>query len=126
MESRPIDREFNSIISPVDATIETFGDITGDGLFYVKQKTYTLQDMLGSEKIASSFQNGKYIILYLSPAEYHRIHSPVDGKVLSQYSLGEKSYPVNKWGLQYGKQTISGNYRMLTELEMPNEKNVYI
>lgn len=126
VESRPIDREFNSIISPVDATIETFGDITGDGLFYVKQKTYTLQDMLGSEKIASSFQNGKYIILYLSPAEYHRIHSPVDGKVLSQYSLGEKSYPVNKWGLQYGKQTISGNYRMLTELEMPNEKNVYI
>ena len=122
VESRPIDREFNSIISPVDATIETFGDITGDGLFYVKQKTYTLQDMLGSEKIASSFQNGKYIILYLSPAEYHRIHSPVDGKVLSQYSLGEKSYPVNKWGLQYGKQTISGNYRMLTELEMPNEK----
>ncbi|SFQ49209.1 phosphatidylserine decarboxylase [Psychrobacillus psychrotolerans] len=121
-ERRPIDLTPNSIISPVDATIETFGDITEKGLFYVKQKTYTLQDMLGSEKIASSFQNGKYIVLYLSPAEYHRIHSPVDGKILNQYILGKKSYPVNKWGLQFGKQTISGNYRMLTELEMPNEK----
>ncbi|SDM82837.1 phosphatidylserine decarboxylase [Psychrobacillus sp. OK028] len=120
--SRPIDEKAASIISPVDATIETFGDITAEGLFYVKQKTYSLQDMLGSDKIASFYQNGKYIVLYLSPAEYHRIHSPVDGKVLNQFILGAKSYPVNKWGLQFGKQTISGNYRMLTELEMPNEK----
>ncbi|MFJ7826863.1 phosphatidylserine decarboxylase [Psychrobacillus sp. NPDC096623] len=120
--SRPIDEKAASIISPVDATIETFGDITAEGLFYVKQKTYSLQDMLGSDKIASFYQKGKYIVLYLSPAEYHRIHSPIDGKVLNQYILGAKSYPVNKWGLQFGKQTISGNYRMLTELEMPNEK----
>ena len=120
--SRPIDENTSSIISPVDATVETFGDITADGLFHVKQKTYSLQDMLGSDKIASDFHNGKYIVLYLSPAEYHRIHAPVDGKVLNQYILGAKSYPVNKWGLQFGKQTISGNYRLLTELEMVNEK----
>ena len=81
--------------------------------------------MLGSEKLAIPYVNGKYIVLYLSPAEYHRIHAPVDGKVIKQYILGEKSYPVNKWGLQYGKNTISGNYRLLTELEMPNEKNCF-
>ncbi len=43
------------------------------------------------------------MILYLSPSHYHRIHSPVTGKVVEQWTLGTKSYPVNKYGLKYGK-----------------------
>lgn len=119
-ESRPIHEDTSSVISPVDATIETFGDITAESSFQVKNKWYTLTNMLGSSKIANQYKNGKYIILYLSPAEYHRIHAPVDGQVMRQYILGKKSYPVNRWGLQYGKETLSGNYRLLTELLMPN------
>lgn len=124
-ESRPIHDEVSSIISPVDATIEIVGDITKDGTFFVKNKSYTLENLLGSAEIASQFENGKYIVLYLSPAEYHRIHAPVDGKVIRQYILGKKSYPVNKWGLQYGKEAISGNYRLLTEIQMPNNKHCF-
>lgn len=125
VESRPINQVKKGIISPVDATVETFGDITSEGVFLVKGKVYTLQDMLGSGEIDKRYIQGKYIILYLSPSEYHRIHAPVDGEVVRQYLLGRKSYPVNKWGLQYGKKTISGNYRLLTELQMPNEKNCF-
>lgn len=124
-KSRPIHAGTNSIISPVDATVETFGPITKDGIFFVKDKPYTLENLLGSSKIAEQFVNGKYIILYLSPAEYHRIHAPVDGEVIRQYMLGKKSYPVNKWGLQYGKEAISGNYRLLTQLCMPNHKHCF-
>lgn len=125
LNSRNIDTTANGIISPVDATIETFGDISYDGVFHVKGKAYTLYDMLGSDKIGKEYEKGKFIILYLSPAEYHRIHSPIDGKVTRQYVLGKKSYPVNKWGLAYGKETISGNYRLLTELLMPNDKRCF-
>ncbi|WP_313891774.1 phosphatidylserine decarboxylase [Psychrobacillus sp.] len=123
--TRPVDCAEKGIISPVDATVETFGQITDDGVFFVKGKPYTLQNMLGSDQLAKQYVNGNYIILYLSPAEYHRIHAPVDGKVVKQYALGKKSYPVNKLGLQYGKNTISGNYRLLTELQMPNGKNCF-
>lgn len=124
-ETRPIMMEENAIISPVDATVEKFGDITADGVFKVKGKSYSLQHMFGNENLARQYINGKYIVLYLSPAEYHRIHAPVNGKVLRQFTLGRKSYPVNRLGLQYGKSTLSGNYRLLTELEMPNKKNCF-
>lgn len=124
-ESRPIATLESAVVSPVDAKVEKFGEISIDGTFLVKGKSYTLHDMLGSEKLANEYVNGKYMVLYLSPAEYHRIHAPTDGKVLRQYILGKKSYPVNKWGLQYGKNTISGNYRLLTEIEMPNLKNCF-
>ena len=58
---------------------------------------------------------------YLSPADYHRIHSPIDGAVLRQYTLGNTSYPVNRLGLTYGKKPISHNYRQVTELKLATE-----
>lgn len=107
--------------SPVDAKIESFGDIEQNTIFYVKGKNYDLNDLLGKEEIASRYLNGKYIVFYLSPADYHRFHSPIDAKVVKQFTLGRKSYPVNRLGLTYGNQPISKNYRQITELVTKNE-----
>ena len=57
------------------------------------------------------------MILYLSPSHYHRIHSPVTGKIVNNGHLGVKSYPVNKMGLKYGDRTLAKNYRMITEVK---------
>lgn len=113
--SRPISNA--PIVSPVDGKIEIIGDLQKGTQFLVKNQHYLLEDLLGNKELANQYQNGKYAVLYLSPADYHRIHSPAGGKVKKQYVLGKKSYPVNEAGLQYGKAPISGNYRMITELE---------
>lgn len=113
--SRPIASA--PVVSPVDGKIEIAGDMQESIDFLVKGQHYSLADLLGDDALAKRYQNGKYAVLYLSPADYHRIHSPADGKVAKQFVLGKKSYPVNAAGLQYGKTPISGNYRMITELE---------
>lgn len=105
------------VVSPVDGKIEIAGDLHENVHFLVKGQHYSLADLLGDKALADRYQDGKYAVLYLSPADYHRIHSPADGKVNRQYVLGKKSYPVNAAGLQYGKAPISGNYRMVTELD---------
>ena len=114
---RPMDMRSNVFVSPVDAKIEAFGDILESTMLTVKNKPYSIVDLLGSEAQAKRYEDGKYIVFYLSPADYHRIHSPIDGNVTRQYVLGQKSYPVNQMGLQYGKKPISHNYRMISELE---------
>ncbi|MDE4083760.1 phosphatidylserine decarboxylase [Planococcus maritimus] len=117
-QARPIaDTE---LVSPVDGRIEIHGAIQDDSQFKVKGIDYSLVELLGSEQMAARYANGQYAILYLSPADYHRIHSPADGEVVKQYMLGEKSYPVNRLGLTYGKTPISGNRRLITELETPH------
>jgi phosphatidylserine decarboxylase len=105
------------VVSPVDGKIESLGDMHEGMRFVVKNQHYSLADLLGDPGLAGSYQNGKYIVLYLSPADYHRIHSPATGNILKQYVLGKKSYPVNGPGLLYGRSPISGNYRLITELE---------
>lgn len=114
-ESRPVAEQ--AVVSPVDAKVEIAGDLHDGVHFLVKGQQYSMEDLLGNKEMADFYRDGKYIVLYLSPADYHRIHSPVDGTVIKQYVLGKKSYPVNQAGLQYGKAPISGNYRMITELE---------
>ena len=115
-EVRPVDIRTNIFASPVDAKLEAFGDITDGMMFSVKNKPYSLVDLLGNETQATRYREGKYIVFYLSPADYHRIHSPIDGVIKRQYILGKKSYPVNQMGLQYGKKPISHNYRMISEI----------
>lgn len=115
-EARPIAKEEQFVASPVDAKIESFGMITEGTVLTVKQKPYSIEDMLGNQALANRYAGGKYIVFYLSPADYHRIHSPIDAMVNQQYVLGKKSYPVNQMGLALGKKPISHNYRMISEL----------
>lgn len=114
---RIVDQSENTIVSPVDSVVTQFGLIKDVEKLNIKKKDIDLVEMLGSEEKAEKYKNGKYIIFYLSPQHYHRIHSPFEGEIKEIYSLGGKSYPVNKLGLKYGKRPLSTNFRRITELK---------
>ncbi|MFC1286029.1 phosphatidylserine decarboxylase [Bacillus paralicheniformis] len=115
--ARPLPADQNSLVSPVDGVIEEMGAITRDKQFTVKQKLYSVEEMIGRSEIVNRYIGGTYIIIYLSPRDYHRIHSPADGTLETQYSLGSTSYPVNQIGLTYGKSPLTKNYRMISEFK---------
>ena len=105
------------VSSPVDGVLEDYGTIQEDKNIIVKGKVYSIREMLHNDQVLEKYLGGKYVVLYLSPSHYHRIHSPVSGAVLDRWTLGQKSYPVNKWGMKYGKAPLSKNYRTITELQ---------
>lgn len=121
--ARVIDEEPINIISPVDGILANFGKITQNCTFYVKDQDYNIFEMLGNKKRAEKYQNGTYMILYLSPSHYHRIHTPFSGTVVGNWALGNKSYPVNELGLKFGKRPLSKNYRFITEVRLSSEKH---
>ena len=123
---RPITQGDEIFTSPVDAKIESFGEITSDMTFVVKEKHYSLYDLLGNAEMASKYQGGQYVVFYLSPADYHRMHSPMSGEVIKQYVLGQKSFPVNQMGLTYGKKPLSHHYRMISELKYNDHNYTFI
>jgi phosphatidylserine decarboxylase len=115
---RIIDKDHQSMVSPVDGVMAQSGSLNEKTIFHVKGQTYNIEEMLGSKESAKPYHNGYYFILYLSPSHYHRIHSPVDGTIIRQWKLGKLSYPVNNLGLRYGKKPLSKNYRVITEVEV--------
>ncbi|MFI8493425.1 phosphatidylserine decarboxylase [Peribacillus butanolivorans] len=116
-EARPITVESSAVACPVDGVLEDAGEIRADKKIVVKGKVYSIEEMLGDALFLEKYIGGKYLVLYLSPSHYHRIHAPISGSVVKRWTLGKKSYPVNKWGMKYGKEPLSKNYRTITELQ---------
>lgn len=116
VDVRPIDQSPTTLASPVDAIVKDMGRISLEQTFYIKDQEYRLTDILGDEKKATTYQNGYFYVLYLSPKHYHRIHYPIKGKLISRYALGEKSFPVNDLGIRFGNNLFSTNYRIMSEL----------
>lgn len=69
----------DEVISPADGKL-TYGRITDDKAWVIKEKGYSLEKLLGRTDI-QEFKDGHAVIIYLSPRDYHRFHMPLDGKI---------------------------------------------
>ncbi|EPE63226.1 phosphatidylserine decarboxylase [Exiguobacterium sp. S17] len=115
--ARPIDANTDTVVSPCDGQLSIVSAITDDSRFEVKGQSYTLAEMLGSQSEARRYAGGTICVLYLSPRDYHRVHVPLAGRVLSHYELGDRSAPVNELGLTETVRPLSRNYRRVTRFE---------
>jgi phosphatidylserine decarboxylase len=111
---RPIEGAF---VSPVDGTLRGFGPVTNGRLEQVKGKTYTLQGFLADEGNASRYENGVYFNLYLSPQDYHHVHSPAGGTIARSVHIPGKLWPVNDWSLANVDDLFSINERVVTYID---------
>ncbi len=91
-ELRPIK---DSFIHPVDAKVVGIGSIREGLLYQVKNKSYTLEELLGEEQVDSCFDGGTYVSYYLSPHDYHRVHCPCQLKLNSISYIPGSLFPVN-------------------------------
>ncbi|MDH5559497.1 MAG: archaetidylserine decarboxylase [Deltaproteobacteria bacterium] len=115
-ELRPIDPGEKSVISPVDGTISEFGAIKEGLLTQTKGIFYTLEDLVG-EKYSKLFEQGYFITIYLSPADYHRIHTPVSGKVSNFNYFSGNLWPVNRFGVEEIGALLAINERIVTPIK---------
>ena len=98
---RCVAREPGVVASPCDARLSCIGTVPADGrLEQIKGSSYSLEALLGSAAEAAPFSGGSHATLYLSPAMYHRVHSPVDGRILAWRYVAGRLFPVNGPGVR--------------------------
>lgn len=116
-EARIIDSAANAVVSPTDSKITSFGNINQSTIIQAKGIDYSVKELLGSEKFYPHFTNGKYITFYLSPQDYHRIHSPFAGQILGYYYEPGKLFPVNDLAVLNIRGLFPKNERLITFLQ---------
>ncbi|MFZ9643111.1 MAG: archaetidylserine decarboxylase [Candidatus Methylopumilus sp.] len=105
-------------ISPVDGAISQFGEIKADQIFQAKGHHYSTLSMLaGNQALATSFQNGSFATLYLSPKDYHRIHMPCDGTLKSMTYVPGDLFSVNPTTAQGVPGLFARNERVICEFD---------
>jgi len=114
---RSIDQVQSALVSPVDALITSCGPIDKGVLLSVKGQDYSISELLADEKRSKCYEHGYYIVLYLSPTDYHRIHAPAAGSIVGKVHLPGKVYPVNHFGLTHMKLVLSRNERLITYIK---------
>ena len=111
---RPIEGD---LVSPVDGTLRSFGIVEGGRLVQVKGKDYPLARFLGDEQEAKRFENGVFFNFYLSPQDYHHVHSPVSGSIVHSVHIPGKLWPVNDWSMENIAELFAVNERVITSME---------
>jgi phosphatidylserine decarboxylase len=115
---RPIQSEF---CSPCDGTLAMAGPIEGDTAIQAKGHLYDASELVtGTSRAAHMSTLRHFVTLYLAPHNYHRVHSPVAGKILNIYYLPGELWPVNDMSIQNVPKVFTRNERLSFEIETEN------
>ncbi len=89
--ARPIDSK--TIVAPVDGIMTECGSIT-DKRFECKGELLSARDLIAFDEFFGDTENWYFTVHYLSPRDYHWIHSPVDGEIYRMERMRGDLYPV--------------------------------
>lgn len=105
-------------VSPVDGTMRNAGTLTDAGwIEQIKGKTYSATSLLGAREEAIPFVGGTYFHFYLSPRDYHRVHSPVSGNIVRRIHIAADLWPVQDWAIDAVHDLYCTNERVAIILE---------
>jgi len=69
----------DALLCPVDGSVSQLGAIHAGTLLQAKGHRYRLEALLADAGAVQDFADGRFITLYLSPRDYHRVHMPLAG-----------------------------------------------
>lgn len=105
---------------PADSVINQAGAIRQGQLIQAKGLQYTASQFLGSEPEAQVFyEGGAFATYYLCPTDYHRVHSPIQGKIWRIRHIPGNLWPVNSWSVGRIKNLFSINERVVVQIKTP-------
>lgn len=113
------------IVSPVDGTILESGvmDSPVPNTFRIKERYYTLEELLGRlayYDFAREDMKGLYSLMYLNPGSYHRIHSPMEGKITCLSHTPGTLFPVNRLGRKWVPDYHVRNSKVVLKIVSPD------
>jgi phosphatidylserine decarboxylase len=73
---RPVDPDPLAVVSPVDGRVQRVGPIVEGQTLQAKGRPYAVRQLLAGVGEDIDLEGGCAMTLYLSPSDYHRIHSP--------------------------------------------------
>ena len=111
--ARPIDPNPFTLVSPVDGRCAAVGRTTNGCIEVAPGRLLDIADLLG-DPIEGEVDA---VVLYLSPTDYHRVHTPREGRITAfEYTPGTL-WPVFPAAVRRVDNLFSRNERMAVHLE---------
>ncbi len=115
--ARPIDSAPGRVVSTSDGTVVEAGLVETGKLIQAKGVLFALDELVGDADAAKRLEGGAYLITYLSPKDYHRVHAPVGGHVVGWRHIPGVLFPVNARSANREPRLFVGTERFETFIE---------
>ena len=118
---KPGVREFpedpHALASPCDGTVSQIGAIDRGRIIQAKGRNFKVDELLGGPEWAGHFNAGKFATIYLAPHDYHRVHMPLDGRLVADVRIPGKLFSVSASTSRAIERLYARNERMAALFE---------
>ena len=116
-DARPLDMGEKVVTSPADGVISQAGKIRKNKVLQAKNVDYSLARLVGNSDQAKQYENGIFATIYLSPKDYHRVHIPAQGQLLSTRYIPGELFSVNQQTAEMVPNLFARNERLVCEFK---------
>jgi phosphatidylserine decarboxylase len=113
--ARPVDDAPDAIVSPADGAVAFVGTTSGGAFEIAPGRQLTISALLGDVSPGEH----DVAVVYLSPKDYHRVHAPREGQVVSWRYLPGTLWPVFPAAVRTVPELFAKNERLVARLRSP-------
>jgi phosphatidylserine decarboxylase len=114
---RPLPDDPRALVSPADGAVSQLGAIEAGTLMQAKGIRYSLAELLDDAMFAARFEGGRFVTVYLGPADYHRVHAPFDGVLRKSRAIPGALFSVNAGTEARVERLFCRNERLVLEFD---------
>ncbi|KJA14260.1 hypothetical protein HYPSUDRAFT_59467 [Hypholoma sublateritium FD-334 SS-4] len=119
--ARPIDglNDPYRLVSAADCRLMTFESVNEATRLWIKGREFTIARLLGDayKTEAERYVGGALAIFRLAPQDYHRFHSPVEGRIGKMTYISGEYYTVN--AIRSSLDVYGENARKIVPIDSP-------
>ncbi|CAI7592470.1 unnamed protein product [Penicillium glandicola] len=111
--ARPIyaETEPSKAVVAADSRVVVYPTVEKAKALWVKGSDFTIANLIKDDQVAEIWDNGAVASFRLSPQDYHRYHSPVEGKVKWYKSIPGDYFQVDPVALHSSVNILTENAR---------------
>ena len=107
----------DAVVAPSDGVVCDAGVVSAGKLLEAKGSAFTLSDLLADDELAARLEGGPYLVTYLSPRDYHRVHAPVSGTITRWTHIPGRLFPVGSRSIAREVGLFARNERFVTVID---------
>ncbi|MBM4390777.1 MAG: phosphatidylserine decarboxylase [Deltaproteobacteria bacterium] len=113
---RPVDEAPEAIVSPCDGKVYSVGTVVDDRIPQSDTQHFSARELVQGRP---GYEGAQYAVLYLSPRDYHRVHTPMAGVVRHFQYVPGALWPVFPAATRKIPFLFSRNERLNAYLHTP-------
>ena len=107
--ARAVDEEEHSVVSPCDGKAVAMGPVVDGEMTLWDNRKVPVSELLGDD---DRFDDGDFLVIYLAPPDYHRVHTPLACEVQAYRYLPGHLWPVFPAAVKAVNKLFARNERL--------------